>query len=120
MAETLPALPGDPDVILSAIARAAAKLAAQEQCTRQTAAPLDRAEIEEIVEGCVREAFLRFGVDLNDLKSVEDHRETIAHARRSRKWWDKAGGTVVGGLVSSLLGGLLWLVAKYLASGGIK
>lgn len=120
MPETLPALPGDPDVLLAAIARAAAKLAAQEQCQRQTAEPLSREAIEAIVEECVRAAFLRFGVDLSKLESVEDHRETIAHARRSRRVWEKVGGTVVGGFASSLLAGLVWLVAKYIASGGVK
>jgi hypothetical protein len=120
MPETLPALTGDPDVLLAAIARAAAKLAAKEQCERQTAEPLTREAIEAIVEECVHAAFLRFGVDLSKLESVEDHRETIAHARRSRKWWDKAGMTIVGGLAASILTGLITLVVKFVAGGGVK
>lgn len=120
MSENLPALPGNPDVLLSAIAKAAAQLAAQEQCKRQAAEPLDREAIEGIVEACVQAAFLRFGVDLTSLASVEDHRETIAHARRSRKWWEKAGGTIVAGLAASILTGIIGLVVKFVASGAVK
>jgi len=116
MPESLPVLPGDPDVLLAAIAKAAARLAAQDAGHR--AEPPDEDAVEEIAKRCVREAFEKFGVYLDRPESVDDFREALAHLRRSRRWWDKAGAAVVTAIMSSLGLGLLAAVSKYLSIGG--
>lgn len=118
MTDALPQASGDPEVLLSAIAKAAARLAAQE--TGRRADPPDEAAVEEICERVVREAFKQFGVDLTSVASIEDFREALAHLRRSRRWWDKAGAAVVTAIMSSLGLGLLAAVSKYLSIGGAK
>ncbi|APT31941.1 hypothetical protein MCBMB27_02650 [Methylobacterium phyllosphaerae] len=118
MTEALPAAAGDPEVVLAAIAKAAARLAVQD--TGRRAEPPDEAAVEEICERVVNEAFKQFGVDLTSVASVEDFRETLAHLRRSRKWWDKAGAAVVTAIMSSIGLGLLAAVGKYLSLGGAK
>ena len=121
MPDTLPALSGDPDVLVAAIARAAARLAAQDAGRR--ADPPDENAVEEIAERVVRAAFKQFGVDLDRPESVEDFRDTVAHARRSRKWWDKAGASLVTALTTIMAGGLVAAVMKYgsaVLGGGVK
>ncbi len=118
MTEALPTAAGDPEVVLAAIAKAAARLAVQD--TGRRAEPPDEAAVEEICERVVTEAFKQFGVDLTSVASVEDFREALAHLRRSRKWWDKAGASVVTAIMSTLAVGLLAAVAKYLSLGGAK
>lgn len=118
MTEALPAAPGDHDVLVAAIAKAAARLAVQD--TGRRADPPDEAAVEEICERVVREAFAQFGIYLDKTESVDDFREALAHLRRSRKWWDKAGASVVTAIMSSLGLGLLAAVAKYLSLGGAK
>lgn len=116
MTDALPPVSGDPDVLLAAIAKAAARLAAQE--TGRRSEPPDEDAVEEIAKRCVREAFEKFGVYLDKPESVDDFREALAHLRRSRKWWDKAGAAVVTAIMSSIGLGLLAAVGKYLSIGG--
>ena len=119
MTENVPALPGDPDVLVTAIARAAALLAARNAEHRSKDGPLDRDAIEAIAEGCVREAFLRIGVDLSDYKSVRAFNDTISHAELNRGMWAKVGGTVLTGVVMAVVGVVLAAVGKY-GFGGVR
>ncbi len=117
MPETLLPVPaGDGDVLLAAIAKAAARLAAQDAGGRP--APPDAADVEEIAERVVREAFRQFGVDLTSVTSVEDFRATLAYARSSRAWWDKAGAAIVTAIMSSIGLGVMAAVGKYVIGGG--
>jgi len=113
MTENLPGLSGDPNVLLAAIAKAAAAMAAQDAVRRQDAAPLDRDAVEEIAEECIRAAFLRFGVDISDLKSVRAFNDTIQHAERSKGFWDKAGATALTGVVMAIVGIIIAALGKY-------
>lgn len=117
MLDTLPASAGDPKVLLAAIAKAAAELAAQET-GRRDAKPLTVEDVEEIAAEAVKAAFLRFDIDLSDTKSVRAFNDTISHASRSKGWWDKALATLFTGVVATMTGGLIAAVVKYLSIGG--
>ena len=99
MPETVSALSGDPDVVLAAIAKAAARLAAQDAGCRPD--PPDENAVEVIAGRVVRAAFKQCGIDLDQPESVEDFRETLSHARRSRRWRDKAGASLVTALTTT-------------------
>lgn len=111
MTEALPAGAGDPEVVLAAIAKAAARLAVQD--TGRRTEPLDEAAVEEICERVVHEAFRQFGVHLDKPESVEAFQEALSHLRRSKRWWDKVAGAVVTAISTILAGGVLAAVAKY-------
>lgn len=120
MSDTLPALAGDPNVLVTALAKAAAMLAAQNAGDRtKEGDALDRKAIEDIAEGCVREAFLRIGVDLSDHKSVRAFNDTLAHAERGRGMWDKVGATVLTGVVMAIVAAILAAIGKY-GFGGVR
>ena len=118
MPDTLPpASAGDGDVVLAAIAKAAARLAAIDAGARP--APPSAAEVEAIAERVVIEAFKQFGVDLTKVESVEEFRANLAYVRGSRAWWGKAGAAIVTAIMSSIGLGLMALVGKYV-TGGLK
>lgn len=119
MAESLPGFSGDINVALAAIAKAAAELAVQET-GRRKAEPVTREDVEEIAGEAVAAAFLRFGIDLSDNKSVRSFNDTIGHAERAKGWWDKAGATMVTGLVTAMVGGLIAAVVKFVSIGGVR
>lgn len=119
MAEALPVPIGDPSIVLTAIAKAAAEIAAQEAGRRQ-GGTLDREAVEEIVDEAIREAFGRIGVDLGDLKSIAAFNATITHAERSRGLWSKAGLTAFGVLIASLASAVITAVVKFILTGGGK
>lgn len=116
--------PGDPQVWLTALARAAAEMAAQESARRRETEPLTRADIEAIAiaaaEKVVTDLFAGFDVDLDNKDSKRAFREDLGHARRSRRWWDKAGAALFAAIMTALSGGLIAAVVKYLSVGGAK
>lgn len=116
--------PVDPQVWLTALARAAAEMAAQESARRRETEPLTRADIEAIAiaaaEKVVTDLFAGFDIDLDDKDSKRAFREDLSHARRARRWWDKAGGTLFAAIMTALSGGLIAAVVKYLSVGGAK
>lgn len=118
MADPLP-VPVDqpPNVLLTAIAKAAAEIAAQEAGRRQGAA-LDRDTVEEIVEDAIHQTFLRIGVDLKDHKSIAAFNATINHAERSRGLWEKAGSTAFGAIAAAVIGGIITAVVRFVSVGG--
>lgn len=122
MSENLPAVAGDPNpnVLVAALAKAAAMLAAQNAGDRtKEGSALDHKAIEDIAEDCVREAFLRIGVDLRDHKSVQAFNTTIAHAERGRGMWDKVGATVLTGVTMTIVTAVLALIFKF-GFGGVR
>lgn len=116
--------PGDQQVWLTALAKAAAEMAARDAARRQEIEPLSRDDIEKIATACaetvVAEVFERFDVDLKDKESSRAFREDLGHARRSRRWWDKAGASLFAAGMTAISGGLIAAVIKYLSVGGAK
>jgi len=116
MSENLPAVAGDPNsnVLVAAIAKAAAMLAAQNAGDRtKEGGALDRKAIEDIAEECVREAFKRIGVDLADGKSVHAFNTTLAHAEGARTMVGKIGTAVLTALLTSAALAAAAIVGKY-------
>lgn len=116
--------PGDQAVWLTALAKAAAEMAAQDAARRRESEPLTRADIEEIATACaekvVADVFAKFDVDLDDMESSRAFREDLSHARRTRRWWDKAGASLFAAIMTAISGGLIAAVVKYLSIGGAK
>jgi hypothetical protein len=116
--------PGDQQVLLTAIAKAAAELAAHDVARRREVEPLSREEVKEIATACaeivIAEVFSRFDVDLDDKESARGFREDLSHARRARRWWDKAGASLFAAIMTAVSGGLIAAVVKYLSVGGAK
>lgn len=121
MVETLPVPVGGqpPNVILEALAKAAAELAAQEAGRRQ-GVTLDRESVKEIVDDAICEAFKRIGVDLADHKSIAAFNLTISHAEQSRGLWSKAGAKIFEHIVGAAVTLVLAAVAAYLTIRGSK
>jgi len=120
MADILPtSVDQPPNVLLTAIAKAAALIAAEEAGRRERAA-LDRDAVEEIVEEAIREAFKRIGVDLDDHKSIAAFNATTIHAERLRGLWNTAGATTFALIITTLVGGLITAVVTLVMQGGAK
>lgn len=116
--------PGDPQVWLTALAKAAAEMAAQDAARRRENEALSRADIEEIATACaekvVTDLFASFDVDLDSKDAKRAFREDIGHARRSRSYWDKAWASLFATAMTAISGGLVIAVVKYLSVGGAK
>ncbi len=121
MAEALPVPLGaqPPNVIIEAIAKAAAELAAQEAGRRQGIA-LDRDAVQEVVDDAIDKAFKRIGVDLADHKSIAAFNLTISHAESSRGLWSQAGAKIFEHIVSAVATLILGAVAAYVTIRGVK
>lgn len=106
-----------PNILLTAIAKAAALIAAEEAGRRERAA-LDREAVEEIIKTEILDAFKRINVDLTDHKSIAAFNATTIHAERLRGLWNTAGATTFGLIVAALVGGLITAVTTLVVGGG--
>ncbi|WP_066924255.1 hypothetical protein [Methylobacterium sp. CCH5-D2] len=123
MSETLPVPVGDPRVLVEALAKAAAAIAAEEANARKEGAPLTRADVEAIAETVFKELFRTLlDVDLDNTETRRSFREDLAHTRKGREWHNKLIGIVIvtamGLAATGLISGVFKTIAAALVAAG--
>lgn len=105
-------LDNEQEIAATALAKAAARIAAQEAAALQAQS---REALEEIADRAVRTAFRSFGLDPNSEDSVSDFRAAMADLRK----WQKTRAEIYAGGIKALAGALALAAAVALLKAAV-